>query len=105
MEIRMLSSLLAQKENFIATNWPFLVGAVGVFIFIFFLVILFSFFNLWIQALFTGAKVGFLDLIGMKLRKVDYSMIVRQKIALVQAGVKVDNTELEAHYLARGNVP
>src|SRR5205807_8691040 len=59
----------------------------------------------WIQALFTGAKVGFLDLIGMKLRKVDYSMIVRQKIALVQAGVKVDNTELEAHYLARGNVP
>src|SRR5438128_11033227 len=32
-------------------------------------------------------------------------MIVRQKIALVQAGVKVDNRELEAHYLARGNVP
>src|SRR5436309_3047491 len=41
----------------------------------------------------------------MKFRKVDYQMIVRQKIALVQAGVKVENRELEAHYLARGNVP
>jgi uncharacterized protein YqfA (UPF0365 family) len=32
-------------------------------------------------------------------------MIVRQKIALVQAGVRVSTEELEAHYLARGNVP
>src|SRR5207248_1552761 len=31
--------------------------------------------------------------------------MVRQKIALVQAGVKVENKDLEAHYLARGNVP
>src|SRR5262249_3096905 len=38
-------------------------------------------------------------------RNVDYTMIVRQKIALVQAGVKVANEDLEAHYLARGNVP
>src|SRR5205823_13181575 len=45
------------------------------------------------------------DLIGMKLRNVDYSMIVRQKIALVQAGVRVETRDLEAHYLARGNVP
>src|SRR5947207_5126232 len=32
-------------------------------------------------------------------------MFVRQKIALVQAGVKVNTEDLEAHYLARGNVP
>jgi uncharacterized protein YqfA (UPF0365 family) len=32
-------------------------------------------------------------------------MIVRQKIALVQAGVKVTTPDLESHYLARGNVP
>ena len=41
----------------------------------------------------------------MKFRKVDYAMLVRQKIALVQAGVKVGTNDLEAHYLARGNVP
>src|SRR5438132_6732443 len=41
----------------------------------------------------------------MNLRSVDYPMIVRQKIALVQAGVKVSTQDLEAHYLSRGNVP
>ena len=69
------------------------------------LLVFFSFINLWINAFMAGARVGFLDLVAMKLRKVDYSMVVRQKIALVQAGVRVGNDELEAHYLARGNVP
>jgi uncharacterized protein YqfA (UPF0365 family) len=32
-------------------------------------------------------------------------MIVQQKIALVQAGIRADTRDLEAHYLARGNVP
>ena len=67
--------------------------------------IFFSFVRLWIQCLLTGARIGILDLIGMKLRNVDYAMIVRQKIALVQAGVKVTTQEMEAHFLARGNVP
>jgi uncharacterized protein YqfA (UPF0365 family) len=75
-----------------------LVGGVVLFIFI-------SFFQLWIQARLTKSRISFIDLIGMRFRKVDYAMIVRQKIALVQAGVKVDNSELEAHFLARGNVP
>jgi len=82
-----------------------LVGFIALLVVGFFLVVFFSLFRLWIQAVFTGAKVTPVDLIGMKLRNVDYGMIVRQKIALRQAGVKVDNEELEAHYLARGNVP
>jgi uncharacterized protein YqfA (UPF0365 family) len=68
------------------------------------LLVFFSFLNLWLQALLTGARVGCLDLVAMKF-KVDYAMLVRQKIALVQAGVKVGTNDLEAHYLARGNVP
>ena len=40
----------------------------------------------------------------MKLRKVNYEMIVKQKIGLVQAGVKVATAELEAHFLSGGNV-
>jgi uncharacterized protein YqfA (UPF0365 family) len=101
----MFSALLAQSKVFDNINWTI----IGVFILLLFLlfvaIIFFTFLNLWIQALFTGARVGFFDLIGMKLRKVDYGMIVRQKIALVQAGVKVENQDLEMHYLARGNVP
>ena len=72
---------------------------------VFFLIIFFSFLRLWIQCLLTGARISIWDLVGMKLRNVDYPMIVRQKIALVQAGVKVSTQEMEAHYLSRGNVP
>jgi uncharacterized protein YqfA (UPF0365 family) len=80
-------------------------GIVVVFFGGIFLVIFFSFIQLWIQSLLTGANISMFNLIGMKLRKVDYQMIVRQKIALVQAGVRIATEELEAHYLARGNVP
>jgi uncharacterized protein YqfA (UPF0365 family) len=69
------------------------------------MVIFFSFLRLWVQCLLTDAKISIWDLVGMKLRNVDYSLIVRQKIALVQANVKVATRELEAHYLSRGNVP
>jgi uncharacterized protein YqfA (UPF0365 family) len=87
-------------------NVPLLVIGLAVLGLIALLVIavFFSFINLWIQSYMTKAGIGFLDLIGMKLRRVDYNMIVRQKIALVQAGVPVTTKDLEAHYLARGRV-
>lgn len=79
--------------------------AIALLMVIFFFIVFLSFLRLWIQCFLTGAKISIWDLIGMKLRNVDYAMIVRQKIALVQAGVRVDTRDLEAHYLARGNVP
>jgi uncharacterized protein YqfA (UPF0365 family) len=97
----MYSRLLADMP----VTWPMVLGGIAFVIVAIILVIFFGFFRLWVQALFTGARVSVVDLIGMKLRNVDYGMIVRQKIALVQAGVKVGNEELEALYLARGNVP
>src|SRR5436190_9442750 len=69
------------------------------------MVVFFSFLRLWVQCFLTGAQISILDLIGMKLRNVDYAMIARQKIALVRANVKIPTRELEDHYLARGNVP
>ncbi len=93
------------RDWFMDNKWLLIGGGLILLIGIFFLVIFFSFVRLWIQCLLTGAKISILDLIGMKLRNVDYAMIVRQKIALVQAGVKVATGDLEAHFLARGNVP
>ncbi len=78
---------------------------IAVLVFLVFLFIFFSFIRLWIQALLTRADISIFNLVGMKLRNVDYAMIVRQKIALVQAGVRVSTEELESHFLARGNVP
>src|SRR5205085_6465399 len=86
-------------------KWVLIGGGVVLLVGIFFLVIFFSFLRLWIQCFLTGAKISIWDLVGMKLHTVDYPMIVRQKIALVQAGVKVSTQEMEAHYLSRGNVP
>jgi uncharacterized protein YqfA (UPF0365 family) len=96
-----------QRQNFFSEGgaWMLILGLISVLLVTFLAVVFFSFLRLWIQCLLTGAGINIWDLVGMKLRNVDYSMIVRQKIALVQAGVKVSTRELEAHYLARGNVP
>ena len=67
-----------------------------------------SYFRWWIQSFFTGAKVGFFDLIGMSFRKVKAGVIVPSKIMAVQAGLADEDLttrSLEAHYLAGGNVP
>lgn len=100
--------LLAQSslaQWFEDNKWLAIGGGILLLIGVFFLVIFFSFLRLWIQCVFTRANIGIWDLVGMKLRNVDYGMIVRQKISLVQAGVQVTNKDMEAHYLARGNVP
>jgi uncharacterized protein YqfA (UPF0365 family) len=92
-------------QNWLAENWPWVVGIVLLAICLIILLIFFSFLRLWIQALLAGAKIGILDLIRMKLLGVNYQMIVQQKIALVQAGVPVKTQEMEAHVLSKGNVP
>jgi uncharacterized protein YqfA (UPF0365 family) len=86
-------------------TWILVGGAIALFVVLIVLLIFFSFLRLWIQALLAGAKVGIVDMIRMKLLGIDYAMIVKQKIALVQAGVKVSNQEMEAHVLSKGNVP
>ncbi|MCA9248408.1 MAG: flotillin-like protein FloA, partial [Planctomycetales bacterium] len=55
-----------------------------------------------------GAGITIWDLIGMTFRKVNSNVIVKSKIMAITAGI--DNSEistkaLEAHFLARGNVP
>jgi uncharacterized protein YqfA (UPF0365 family) len=72
-------------------------------------VLMAKYFGLWIQAKFSEAKVTFIELVGMSLRKVNPNIIVRSKIMAVQAGLGekdgITTRSLEAHYLAGGNVP
>ncbi|MDD2497966.1 MAG: flotillin-like protein FloA [Desulfitobacteriaceae bacterium] len=69
-------------------------------------VIIFSFIpvGLWISALAAGVKVGIIDLIGMRLRRVSPSKIVNPLIKADKAGLDVALGKLEAHFLAGGNV-
>jgi uncharacterized protein YqfA (UPF0365 family) len=91
--------------NFLSEKWPILLAVVLLIVGLIFVLIFFSFLRLWIQCLLAGARIGIVDMVRMKLLNVDYSMIVRQKIALVQAGIKMATQEMEAHVLSRGNVP
>ncbi len=60
--------------------------------------------GLWISALAANVKVSIFNLIGMKLRRVKPYMIVLPLIKAVKGGIDLNVNQLEAHYLAGGNV-
>ena len=61
--------------------------------------------RLWIAAFASGAYVGLFTLVGMRLRRVPPGTIVTARISAVKAGLQgVSIDDLEAHYLAGGNV-
>lgn len=60
--------------------------------------------GLWISALASGVSVGVVKLIGMRLRRVVPSRIVNPMIKSHKAGIGLSSDQLEAHYLAGGNV-
>jgi uncharacterized protein YqfA (UPF0365 family) len=83
--------------------WPWVLGALLLVLFVLVL-ILFRFVNLWIRAYFAHTPISLLALVGMSLRKVDPAVIVRAMIMSTQAGIPLKTRDLEAHYLAGGNV-
>ena len=61
--------------------------------------------SLWVQALVSGARVGLLNIVFMRFRKVPPSLIVNSKIMAVKAGLDIITTDdLESHFLAGGDV-
>lgn len=60
--------------------------------------------GLWISALAANVKLSIFTLIGMRLRRVTPSRIVLPLIKARKAGIDVSVNQLEAHYLAGGNV-
>jgi uncharacterized protein YqfA (UPF0365 family) len=60
--------------------------------------------TLWIQALVSGARVGLLNIVFMRFRKVPPKMIVEAKIMAVKSGLEISTNDFESHFLAGGNV-
>ena len=75
-------------------------------IIILFIILFFTFIpvGLWITAYFSGVKISMGTLVGMKLRRVVPSRIVNPLIKATKAGLNLGADQLEAHYLAGGNV-
>ncbi|MGL4772874.1 MAG: flotillin-like protein FloA [Clostridium sp.] len=60
--------------------------------------------GLWISSLAANVKVSIFNLIGMRLRRVVPAKIVIPLIKSTKAGMGLNVNQLEAHYLAGGNV-
>ncbi|MEY3163159.1 MAG: hypothetical protein RIT25_3154 [Planctomycetota bacterium] len=91
--------MLAQSPSLL----PWLLGALLILLLVL-VIILLKFVNLWVQAFMSKTPISLFQLVGMWLRKVNPTVIVRSMISATQAGVPLDVRQLEAHFLAGGNV-
>lgn len=83
------------------------IGYIVLFGLIALLIVLFFVFvpvGLWISSLASNVKISILTLVGMKLRRVVPSRIVLPLIKARKAGLDLNTNQLEAHYLAGGNI-
>ena len=78
-----------------------LIVAVIIFLWLFFYFIPLG---LWFSAVFARVYVPIGQLIGMRIRKVPPKIILDALVTSTKAGLKLNRDELEAHYLAGGNV-
>ncbi len=82
------------------TILPFIIGGVVLlFVFLYFVPV-----GLWVTAQVSGARVGIVQLIIMRIRKVPPSLIVNALINANKAGLPVTANDLETHFMAGGNV-
>lgn len=85
-------------------------GLIGIGIIAIIVIVILSMFfrfvpvGLWVTAYFSGVKVSIGTLVGMRLRRVAPQNIIRPLIKATKAGLDIDINELEAHYLAGGDI-
>jgi uncharacterized protein YqfA (UPF0365 family) len=60
--------------------------------------------GLWITSLAAGVHVSIASLVGMRLRRIQPKRLVEPLIKARKAGLDVNLSQLETHYLAGGNV-
>jgi uncharacterized protein YqfA (UPF0365 family) len=101
------ASILAEIPGTDETEWGPITIGITIFILLILLIlfaVLFQFLGLYVRALVSGARVSLLDLIGMRLRKVNSFVIVNSRIQASRAGIEVTTPEMESHVLAGGDV-
>lgn len=77
------------------------------FFFVVAAIMMFSYYvpwGLWLEAMSAQVPVGLPNLVFMRLRRVDPAEIIKPLIMGRQAGLEITEHDLEAHFLAGGNV-
>jgi uncharacterized protein YqfA (UPF0365 family) len=96
--------LLNQKPEIMSGGillWVVIIILIILFIWLFFYFIPLG---LWFSAVFARVYVPIGQLIGMRIRKVPPSIIINALVSATKAGLSLKTDELEAHFLAGGNV-
>jgi uncharacterized protein YqfA (UPF0365 family) len=78
-------------------------GVLALFALIVFVIVI-NFAHVWVRAWSSGAPVGFIELISLRLRRAPVGLIVDNRINAIKSGLKVSIDDLSTHYLAGGNV-
>jgi len=81
-------------------------GIIMIVVILFVVMVFLSFvpLGLWISALASGVYVSIFTLVGMKIRRVSPAKIITPLIKAEKAGLKMEISKMEAHYLAGGNL-
>src|SRR5260221_6044252 len=91
--------ILAETSNL----WWIVLVFVLIAVLVFF-IMAFQFLGLYVRALVSGARVSMLELVGMRLRKVNAGVIVNSRIQAMRAGLPIMQAEMESHVLAGGRL-
>lgn len=97
--LNIISSLLIENQGALGLVVIGIITLILI-IFLFYLIPV----GLWFQALVSGVRVNLLQLVVMRFRKVPPSTIVGSMITSHKAGLELTRDDLEAHFLAGGNV-
>ncbi|MCE7997088.1 MAG: flotillin-like protein FloA [Roseivirga sp.] len=61
--------------------------------------------DLWITARFSGVRIGLVEMVFMRIRKVPPRLIARSMIIATKAGIEeISTQQMETHHLAHGNL-
>jgi uncharacterized protein YqfA (UPF0365 family) len=91
--------------DILALTKPAWIGlAVLAFVLLIAVIVIFNFIGIYIRAMFSGARVGFFELIALKLRSVPVALVVDTRITAVKSGLPISIDDLSTHYLAGGDI-
>lgn len=96
--------VLAASSSLGPNPWIIIFSLLGIVVAIIFMVVLAKFFKTWLRAKLSKAPVSIANMVGMWLRKVPYYLVVDTRITASKAGIPITTDQLEAHYLAGGDI-
>jgi uncharacterized protein YqfA (UPF0365 family) len=96
-----IPNIISQVYNDNVGLWLLLAGASILFLIIFFWLVPI---RLWVAAVASGVKINPFTPLMMRIRRIPPSIIINALIKGAKAGIELKKNDLEAHYLAGGNV-